>query len=689
MPEIIVFDIRDACLKRFSLALAVSVMPLSVYASDYGTTGLIDIPSARMQSDGIFTSTAAIQSRTSAYSITYQALPWLEGTFRYTGFNEFFYYDRNYELKARLIAETEYLPQLSIGIRDLVGTGVFGAEYIVASKRLGQFDTTIGLGWGRLSGKGHLDNPARIFGANFDSRDFDWGKGGELSYDQFFSGKKVGLFGGVQYHFEDYPISLLAEYNPDEYAWEQRRGGVAPQTPLSFGVKWQVFPNISLSFTRQHGQEWGITLQAMLDTKASAPKYEPAPFVSSHDMAKEDLPAGINPEKWYDTLLYDVERSGLLLRSAKADANSQKVTLEVSNSQYASWPDAVAKMQQLASVHVPLDIKSFDIVTQENGHNVHTIRVPRLELNRAERNESLNGAVILPGRAVDDASYRTNFVKSKYPLNVELDSRFMLFDPDNPLGYQFYVKVGSSVDLPMGLKLKGAYAFDLVNNFDKFSRNSSSVLPHVRSDAVKYLKEGKNGLERLYLDKRGSLSGNLHYRAYAGVLESMYSGVGGEVLYQPYQSRLAFAVSGNWVKQRDYDRKLDHLDYSTYTAFASAYWATPFHNYDVALHLGKYLAKDYGATVEVRRTFNNGWQVGLWATKTNVSAEDFGEGSFDKGMFFRIPLGILGSTGRSAYNARIRPIQRDGGARIEGFSGDLWWDIREARYDVFSEAIAQ
>ena len=50
-------------------------------ASDFGTTGLIDIPTARMSSDGTLTTTAAIQSRTKAYSITYQATPWLEGTF--------------------------------------------------------------------------------------------------------------------------------------------------------------------------------------------------------------------------------------------------------------------------------------------------------------------------------------------------------------------------------------------------------------------------------------------------------------------------------------------------------------------------------------------------------------------------------------------------------------------------------
>ena len=104
---------------------AVSVMSF-VSASDYGSTGLIDIPTARMAVDGTLTTTAAIQSRTNAYAITYQATPWLEATFRYTGFNRFFYYDRNYEAKVRLLREQDYLPQVAVGVRDMVGTGVFG-----------------------------------------------------------------------------------------------------------------------------------------------------------------------------------------------------------------------------------------------------------------------------------------------------------------------------------------------------------------------------------------------------------------------------------------------------------------------------------------------------------------------------------------------------------------------------------
>lgn len=83
----------------------------------------------------------------------------------------------------------------------------------------------------------------------------------------------------------------------------------------------------------------------------------------------------------------------------------------------------------------------------------------------------------------------------------------------------------------------------------------------------------------------------------------MYSGVGGEVLYQPFESRLAFGLSVNHVKQRDFDKSFKHLDYETTTGFLSAYWATPFYNFDLALHTGRYLAKDFGSTFEARRTF--------------------------------------------------------------------------------------
>jgi hypothetical protein len=270
-------------------------------------------------------------------------------------------------------------------------------------------------------------------------------------------------------------------------------------------------------------------------------------------------------------------------------------------------------------------------------------------------------------------------------FDVNLDNRVQLFDPDDPARYQLYAKVGIGMALPRSWDLIGAYGVDITNNFDESTRDSDSVIQKVRSDVVKYLTEGDTGLDSLYVQKRGNLWKDTYFRVFGGVLESMYSGVGGEVLYQPFQSRLAFGLSANWVRQRDFDKTFKHLDYQTETAFASAYWATPFYNFDVAVHAGKYLARDVGATLEVRRTFDNGWMVGLWATRTNVSAEDFGEGSFDKGLFFKIPLnGFLGSSSRSSYATRVRPIQRDGGQYLEDFTGSIWWQTRGARFDALS-----
>ena len=138
-----------ACLNRiFTTAVGAVSIILShlTVASDYGTSGLIDIPTARFDKDGTFAAAASTDERHKHFSVTYQATPWLQGTFRYTGFNDFFHWDRNYEFKARLWEEELYLPQVAIGIRDIVGTGVFGSEYLVGSKKFGNTDVTLG-GW--------------------------------------------------------------------------------------------------------------------------------------------------------------------------------------------------------------------------------------------------------------------------------------------------------------------------------------------------------------------------------------------------------------------------------------------------------------------------------------------------------------------------------------------------------------
>ncbi|MBT6978148.1 MAG: YjbH domain-containing protein, partial [Rhodospirillaceae bacterium] len=68
------------------------------------------------------------------------------------------------------------------------------------------------------------------------------------------------------------------------------------------------------------------------------------------------------------------------------------------------------------------------------------------------------------------------------------------------------------------------------------------------------------------------------------------------------------------------------------------------------------------AQFAVVREFKSGIAVGAWATFTNVTAEQFGEGSFDKGLYMRIPFeAFLATSTLRGGSLSFRPLTRDGG----------------------------
>jgi hypothetical protein len=178
-------------------------------------------------------------------------------------------------------------------------------------------------------------------------------------------------------------------------------------------------------------------------------------------------------------------------------------------------------------------------------------------------------------------------------------------------------------------------------------------------------------IPNLQITHFGQAFGNQYYSAYAGYLESMFAGVGGEWLYRQWHSPYAFGVDINRVQQRNFNQHfgLDgagtQTGYRVTTGHATAYWETGWQSTNVKLSAGRYLAGDVGATLDVGKTFSNGVSVGAWLTKTNVSAQRFGEGSFDKGLYLRIPFDVMTTT-RSGNVANLvySPLTRDGGARL-------------------------
>lgn len=671
--------------KRSLLLISLFLTP-SLFASDLGITGLFDIPTARMRPDGEFSARISKQPLVDIYSLSYQATPWLETSFRYSAFPAIGFYDRSYEVKLRLLKESVLLPEVSAGIRDLLGTGAFGAEYLVASKSYGDWDLSIGLGWGRFSDRSTFSNPLSQLSDRFTQRDTDTGVGGNVQFGSFFSGPDVGLFGGVAYKVPGSSVRLLGEYSSDAYETEKAFGiPVENSSPFSFGAEWEITQDVKFAGSRQFGDQWAFSISSTINSGV-IPDIQPIhPFISSIDLAASPANnTGRSFETWYERLLYDTERSGLRLYEAKSNATRTELSLVIANTDYPLAADAVNKFLDLAELHLPSSYRSLNIILNEGGIQPITLSYLRNGFAGVDWvPRSPSQVEILSGRELIVPDDITTFDLGRLAFSANLGTRIQVFDPDNPFRHQVNLKLGASSRLGWDWFLRSTYIVDIDNNFDEIVRGSNSVLPHVRSDIDLYLKEGISGLQSLYLDRKDNLSSDVFYRLYGGVLEEMYSGVGGEILYQPFRSRLAYGFSMNWVKQRDYDKSFNHLDYSTVTAFASIYWATPFYNYDIAIHAGQFLAKDMGAKFEIRRTMDNGWVLGAWATLTDVPFEDFGEGSFDKGIFLKIPLqGVLPGNTRSSYSTAIRSIQRDGGQLLENYSGTLWHSLRSTRYDA-------
>jgi hypothetical protein len=290
---------------------------------------------------------------------------------------------------------------------------------------------------------------------------------------------------------------------------------------------------------------------------------------------------------------------------------------------------------------------------------------------------------ILQPRQIPRASHATNFQYPALGFGFDLAAKTQLMDPDAPLRGQLYAKLSGRLQLTDHFNVWMRYEQNLYNDFSTERPPDSPHLPNVRTLVNQYLVHGESGIEQFYAEYKKSLSSSLHTRTYAGLLESMYGGVGAEALFAPYQQRWALGVNVNAVKQRGFRRDFNFRQYETLTGHISAYYASPFYDIDVAVHLGRYLAKDRGYTFEARRTFDSGFSLGGFFTRTNVSAEEFGEGSFDKGLFFRIPFdGFLPGNTRAAFSTILRPLERDGGRRLENFGGNLWFDRRFVRYDA-------
>ena len=204
------------------------------------------------------------------------------------------------------------------------------------------------------------------------------------------------------------------------------------------------------------------------------------------------------------------------------------------------------------------------------------------------------------------------------------------------------------------------FSISLDNNFDELFIPPVDTYPNqVRSDVKEYYNSigNKPFVDRLEINHLES-AGNNYFLFRAGIFESMFAGLGFEYLTVNRFKNISYGFELFQVKKRDYDQKFSFLDYQATTGHIN------FYHYFDALHLtthisaGKYLAGDKGITYDFSRRFKNGFKLGFFFSRTDVSKEKFGEGSFDKGVYLSIPISSLLNEGNNS-SIFWRPLTKD------------------------------
>lgn len=666
-------------------------------ASEWGGIGLLQTPTARMAADGDVAFTASYSSPYSRYNLTMQPLPWVEGSFRYINVSNLkygrqiagnqSYKDKSIDVKVRLWEESALFPDLSFGVRDLGGTGFFSSEYLVASKRFGSVDASLGLATGYIGNRGDFSNPLGAISDKYRSRRrgavSSTTEAGKFGLSSMFRGP-VGVFGGITWQTPIDSLLVKLEYDGNDYKREPRENNLPQSTPINAGIVYVPNKNVELTAAWERGDAamLSLTLRGNPGYARPAPKpFDPPPVRITHPQADASAdrspraPIGVSDEiapttetNWA-AITSELRRNAGLRIDSISERNGE-LFIDGYQTRYPSAAKGLGRAGRILSTTLGDQYDWYTVRSTRLGMPIVDMSVSRhaLEgyLNGTVTEDVLRRSTELEVPAEVDRNELYRAPAGPFGGGFSVGYRQNLGGPDGFILYQVAANYSASYFFRPDVWLTGTTSVDLFNNYDKFKYNAPSRLPRVRTDLRRYMIDNDITLPNLQLTAARRLGRDTYGLAYAGYLEWMYAGVGGELLYRPMDQPWAVGANVNWVKQRDFDQHFGLRDYSITTGHATLYYTFDARERIVgSLSLGRYLAGDYGATVNIARAFDNGVTMGAYATKTDVSAKDFGEGSFDKGIYFSIPFDIVlprSTRGRGTIN--WNPLIRDGGAML-------------------------
>jgi hypothetical protein len=679
-------------LKKALLLLLCSALPahagqLDYSQSDFGGVGLMQNPTARFADEGTLSFGLSTQKPYNHIYASLQLLPWLETTLRYTEVENRLFgppgfsgsqsrKDRGVDFKVRVFEETALFPQLAVGVRDIGGTGLFGSEYVVANKRFENVDVSLGMGWGRLGSRGHLGNPLRALSGHFDERPGNRPGGGTPELKRWFTGERVAVFGGLEWWTPWRGLRVKLEYEGNDYQSEALNNNQTVDSPINLALLYPVNNYLDLSIGVERGNTFMANVSTHLDLqrdqgppKTGDPRPAPVRVRNAAEMRARLTLA--QERELAQALEAPLKAQGFTLRGLTLNRDARALQLWYSQPKYRNHAQAAGRIARVLSQLAPDGVESFVLVDMNGAVETHRTTLARADLERVavgsgtleelRRGSSVTG----PRNDYRQAALTDVAAFPEFDWSLTPKLRQHIGGPDGFYFGQLWLRLGGTLQLTPELSLSGALGANVYNNFDDLQARPTGALPRVRSEIVNYLKEGENNIVFLEANYIWSPAPEWYARLSAGLFEEMYGGVAGELLYKPYEEPWALGFNLNHVWQRDFDQRFDFRDYDVTTGHLTLYYELPFYEVLAQVSVGRYLAGDTGTTLDFSREFANGVRAGAFATFTDVSSEDFGEGRFDKGFYLSLPLDLFFTRStRQRTSLVFKPLTKDGGQKV-------------------------
>ena len=585
------------------------------------------------------------------------------------------YLDKGFNVKFTYRSKNTIIPNLAIGLDDFSGTGLFTKEYIVMSKGYRNSVVSLGLGWGKFTGQNSFDNPLSFISEGFKvrpSRSDNLNLGGSPSYDLWFRGN-ASVFGGIEYLIPNSKgLKLKIELDPFDYTDMSSVSSLEPinkirkkDSNVNFGLSfpWNDYLNFDISYIKGNtlnlSFSYGLTFNSYNNGKK--PKFNP-------ELTKSTK-TGNKKRDFYEDLLVNLNRNRLLLQTSDLDQGNLDISISTSEHRNAirssSYASSIANV--IAEQH-DIDLKTINISHINAGVEINEISY----IANYYDNENTPIELTIRNTALDSGD-PNGYVQDEFQPNVKFPAFFSSLSPSirsyvgNPEKFYFGgidLNLNSEVQFSRNLILYSELIYPMINNFSNVTYNPDSLMEHVRTDIVKYLQEDDLHINRMQLDYIWSPYKEIYSKITAGIFEQMFGGLGGEILYKPFNKNYYIGFEMFYVKQRSFNKRFDFQDYKTSTGHLNLGYRFA-KGVELNLSYGRYLAKDDGFTLDLSRTTLAGFKAGIYFTRTDVPAEIFGEGSFDKGFYFQIPLDLISNQYSNEYtNFKISPLTRDGGAKL-------------------------